>query len=83
MQKTVIICEKAVGEVRLVNLGDSGQALGLLVAPVKCIRPTHIHLCEAFVPHSAVVNSGDLGFGFVINTSLPATQELHSEPQTC
>lgn len=75
--------KKAAGEVRLVNLGDSGQVLGLLVAPVKYIRPTHIHLCEAFVSHWAVVNSGDLGFGFVIDNNLPATQELHSEPQTC
>lgn len=68
--------KKAVGEVPLVNLRDSGQALGLLVAPVKYIRPAHIHLCEAFVSHSAVFNSGDLGCGFVID--IPICQLLRN-----
>lgn len=74
--------EKASCEVPLINLKV------FLVAPVNYIQPAHIYLYEAFLSRillsiAVAASCGDLGYGFVIDTNLPATQELHSQSQTC
>ena len=56
--------EKAVRRVRLINPRNLGQALGQLVAPVGYMRP------------APVASRGDPGCGFVIDTDLPAAEEL-------
>lgn len=39
--------EKVVCEVSPINPGNSGQVLGLLVAPVKYMKRAHLHLYES------------------------------------